>query len=396
MREIYRDADLIVRMVPKGRMRRWIVTFESHMMDRPEGRRGFAELFLAGHEISGMHVLARGNHWYQYPGMRAALAAIDTALQEVGARRIVTYGSSMGAYAAVRYASAVRATGVLAMSPQYSINRALIPEEQRWQDEARDIVWQDGLEDPITSCVPTVVVFDPKDHDAVQVARIAAETPIVPVPVRYAGHPTTAFLVQQQLIEPMLRSLLKNRFDAVATQRSIAAILKSSPTYLAGLARHQPQHRVHLAVRLARRALANAKEADHPLFRNELGRHLSRAGEHAEALEHFKAAVETSNRHLGYVHPYGEALIAAGHLAEAVEIGREMVERAGDRSESHALLGRALAAAGDQAGAQACRIRAGELNPVYRQPPPVVRAVRTPLAKAVRHVRRLGRWMQGG
>lgn len=394
MREIYRDTDLVVRMVQTRRPRRWVVTFESHMMDRPEGRRGFAEAFLASREISAIHVLARGNHWYQYPGMAAALAAIDAALREAGARRIVTYGSSMGAYAAVRFAKAVRATGVLAMSPQYSINRAVLPEELRWQDEAREIVWQDGLEGPITSCVPTVIVYDPKDGDALHTQRIAAETPVVALPVRYAGHPSTAFMVQQQLVEPMLRSLLRNTFDAEDARQTLAAALKASPTYLAGLARHQPQHRVRLAVRLARRALEHAKSADHPLFRNELGRHLSRAGEHAEALEHFEAAVEKSKRHLGYLHPYGEALIAAGRTDAACAIGREMVDRAGDRSESHALLGRALAAAGDHAGARACMVRAGELNPAYRQPPPAIRAVRGPLKTLARALRRLVRWLR--
>lgn len=390
MREIYRDADLVVRMVPKGRMRRWIVTFESHMMDRPEGRKGFAEAFLASRELSAMHVLSRGNHWYQYPGTRAALAAIAAALEEAGAQRVVTYGSSMGAYAAVRFASAVRATGVLAMSPQYSINRAVMPEELRWQDEARDIVWQEGLEDAIASCIPTVIVFDPRDHDAAQVARIAAETPIIPLPVRYAGHPTAAFMVQQQLVEPMLRSLLKGRFNQEAARKTVAEILKSSPTYLAGLARHQPQHRIRTAVSLARRALANARPADHPLFRNELGRQLSRAGAHEEAIEHLQAAVETSSRHLGYLFPYGEALIAAGRIPEACAVAREMVERAGDRSESHALLGRALAAAGDEAGARACRARAAELNPAYRQPT-AIQALPGPLKTVAR---RVGRWMR--
>ncbi|WP_375288770.1 alpha/beta hydrolase [Sphingomonas sp.] len=397
MREIYRDSDLVVRMVPQGRARRWIVTFESHMMDRPEGRRGFAEVFLATRGISAIHVLARGNHWYQYPGTPAALAAISAALADSRARRIVTYGSSMGAYAAVRFASAVRATGVLAMSPQYSINRDVVPEEQRWQDEARDIVWQDGLEDTIRSCTPTVVVFDPRDPDALQVARIAADTPIEAIPVRYAGHPSTAFLVQQRLVEPLLRSLLQKTFDPAEARRTVETALKGSPAYLAGLARHQPPHRIGLAVRLARKALEIAAPADHPLFQNELGKLLSRAGRHDEALEHLRASVEASRRHLGYVYPYGEALIAAGHLDAAVEIGREMVERAGDRSEAHALLGRALAAAGDHVGARACRARAGELNPAYREPPVIVRAARGPLRALAHTARRLlGRPDHGG
>ncbi len=374
MQEIYRDEDLIVRMVPQGRMRRWVVTFEMHVTERQPERRAFGERFLRRIGMSAIHVLARGNHWYNYPGTPHALHAIRTALDEAGARRIVTYGSSMGAYAAIRFAPSIRATGILALSPQYSIDRAIMPEEDRWQDEARDIVWQADLAGPLLPCAPTVVVYDPRDADARQVARIAQDIPIIPILAPYVGHPATAFMAQQKLVEPMLDSLLRNRFNPVAAQATVKQALKTSSTYLTGLARHQPRHRTALAIRLARHALSLAAEADRPPVHHALAQLLSRAGAHDEAIAHAAIAVEASERNLGYLFPFGEVLLAAGRIEETKAIAEEMMARAGHRSEAHALLGMALQAGGDTAGARKCLMRAAALNPAYEPlVPPVER-----------------------
>ena len=114
--EIYRSNNILVRSAVINDRDPVVVTFEHYDIGKGFDRFGFGEQFLLSQGISAVHVLGSGNDWYQYDDIFDALGAVRAVTAD--ARRTITYGSSMGGYAAVRLADASGADAVLALSPQ--------------------------------------------------------------------------------------------------------------------------------------------------------------------------------------------------------------------------------------------------------------------------------------
>jgi tetratricopeptide (TPR) repeat protein len=110
-------------------------------------------------------------------------------------RRRATYGSSMGGYAALRFAKAARADAAIALSPQFDISQSWDRRWAKWRSDARPFA-------PLSSdsLSPTCVyhlAHDPHDSDNIHVKEYEKLIPppslrIVKIP--YAGHPVGPML----------------------------------------------------------------------------------------------------------------------------------------------------------------------------------------------------------
>lgn len=152
-----------------------VVSFPSYRTHQSFANRGFAERWLAEHRISAVEVKASWNHWMQVPDTEPAMAAIRAIAG--GYRRVVTYGSSMGGYAAAGCSAAVGAHAVVAISPQYSIDPAKTGWDRRWLPYARTILDRGGFirDDMATQLAPAAalhIVSDPWNPDARHTALI--------------------------------------------------------------------------------------------------------------------------------------------------------------------------------------------------------------------------------
>lgn len=272
---LFESADLRVRLVA-GRSRLCVVSFDSYVnvptLDRP----GFGEAFLAGCGIDAIHVQTRDNRWYHHAELDAALAAVA----EAGARyeRVVTYGSSMGGYAALRFATAAGAQAALAISPQYSIDPRVAPFETRWPAEAARLAFG-------THPAPAgegVVVYDPVDRRDRRHAELyaAANPRLILLTVPYAGHPATALLAETGQLQAMIRHVAEGRFDAARSRAALRVARRGSQHYLFTLALAARDRHAGVAIALLRRAAAIARE---PHILSILARELDRGGEHPEA-----------------------------------------------------------------------------------------------------------------
>ena len=97
-----------------------------------------AEFFRLAHGAAGEnHVLFvsdESRSWMNAPGMAEAVAAaVSATAREIGASRVVAIGNSMGGSAAMILASLMPVDEVLAVTPQFSVNPAIVPEETRWR-----------------------------------------------------------------------------------------------------------------------------------------------------------------------------------------------------------------------------------------------------------------------
>ena len=358
MSDLFRSDNVVVRSVPASDLSRWVVTFDNYGIGHGFDRPGFGEEFLRNAGVSAIHVMGAREDWYQYPEMAAAMQAVRQAT--IGAERVMTYGSSMGGYAALRFADAAGANAVLAISPQYSINPQKMPLETRWLQESQRIEWRPEIEGRLV-CEPCpVVIFDPIE-DGRQVERIQEDIDICPVRLPHVSHPASTYLVEIGLLKPLVLQTLSGELDATAFGIEARKRRRASGFYLSNLAMGQPAHRRILALDLARRAVKMSPSS--PLAGLAFARLLSAEGQHDDAIERLEGIVASTSRAPVYLVSYVDALVAAGRSEEARPHAREAVEALPHQAHLHAWEGALLQGLGDQQAAVEAMERAIALDP---------------------------------
>lgn len=286
-RQVFHESETLkVVCVPGARTDCVFVTFDSFADIPSLPRPGFGEAFLRKHDIPAYHFIHGTNAWYQYPEMPEILARVRAAIP--AGRRVITYGSSMGGYAAVRFSGLLGADVAAAFSPQFSGDIRRLRWERRWRDIARSLrfPWDDLPLDPRTEAL---IFYDPHDGDrrhAEMIAR-AMRTRLVRVP--YGGHPCIALMHELKILAPTLRTIADNTFDAAACERDIAARSESSARYLTLRANALPKRAAPEALDMMRRALALCPAE--PWYQIETAELLARLRRTGEAEEHFRIAL---------------------------------------------------------------------------------------------------------
>jgi hypothetical protein len=142
----------------------------------------------------------------------------------------VSYGSSMGAYAAIQFSRALKIDIVLALSPQFEIDQ---PYDQRWQSLAQQIEFQYRIDsNAVSDSCKYFVAYDPKNEDTVHIQKLSAlidEPRLIEIRTPYSGHPSTTYLFETGLIQSIALSVLQH---ATFDHSSIRTNRKHSKTYL--------------------------------------------------------------------------------------------------------------------------------------------------------------------
>lgn len=321
MTDLFCSDNVVVRVVPAEDVSRWVVTFDNYGIGQGFDRPAFGEAFLRKVGVSAVHVMGRREDWYQYPEMVEAMAVVRGVT--AGARRVMTYGSSMGGYAAIRFADGVGADAVLAISPQYSLDPLKVPFETRWRQEAERIEWRPEIDGAINCRCAPIIVFDPQGIDGRHVDLIAAETPIQRFSLRYSGHPSATYLSELDLLEPLALQALSGDLDVVEFRAEALRLKAQCPAYLSRLAELQPPQRARLALDLAQRACALAPA--NPIALSTLAALQSRAGDQAQALASYSILSDVTDRAPNYLVLHAQALVDAGRLDDARLLAREVV-----------------------------------------------------------------------
>ena len=344
---LFRSDALEARRVIAGDAPMRVVTFDSYHDAPGFDRPGFGELYLAAEGLGAIHLMSYDNDWFQHAETMSVLSSIRMTTR--GAERLLAYGSSMGGYAAIRFADAIGADRVLALSPQYSVDPRKVRFERRWMQDQRRIRFRRALDGPIRSAARIVVAYDPEiSADRAHVERIAADVRIERLPLPFAGHPVGAFLAETGLIKPLVEQVLAGTLDAAALAREAAARAQSSPTWLGE--RSAAEAPGAAAIALAERAVALAPR--NPAILSRLGQRLAEAGaaERAVAVHAQAAALDPAP---GYAWHLGRALSATGDLAGALAVAEGLQASAPSVAAYHRWAAELRLAAGDRRGALA-------------------------------------------
>ncbi|WP_426956537.1 tetratricopeptide repeat protein [Muricoccus radiodurans] len=341
-----------------------VITFPSY--DREARRDGpaFAERLLRRHGLSAIHVTVGWSHWFQVPETDAALAAIRAVARSF--RRVVTYGSSMGGYAAAACSRGVGAHAILALCPQISVDRAKVPWEPHWAEAAARIAattgfGRDDMASNLARDAALHLVFDPRMRDARHAAPLLALSARPrPLLLPFSGHSVGEFLRDAGALRGYVLSVLRGEGGAeAAARRAVRPWRRGSATWWMNLSL-RAQRRPALAVAAARRALELAPENEHAL--RALGDAHRAAGDAAQAARLYAGLVTRAPRNGLYRLLLADSLLRTGHVSQAA---KAYAAAAGLRPDDHRPqigLCAALAIAGKTASARAALERAKVLG----------------------------------
>jgi hypothetical protein len=319
--EHFRSPHVAVREVGGFSRDVLIITFDSYTdissLDRP----GFGETFLRRRRVDAIHVISSTNRWYQYPEIPKVLEIV----RGIAARydRAITYGSSMGGYAAIRFGACAGASVALAISPQFSIDPEIVPFDIRWIADARTIDFSIEQRWNREFVKTAYIVFDPCNLDRRHTEMFASRTHIVPVEVRNSGHPSTGFLAEIGLLQNLPVDIANGRFDRCAFVAAVRERRRRSALFFSALADRcrDPQRQVSLLRR------ANQMAPGNTAILMRYGLALCRAGRIAEAKAACDDALARSPDNPVRLCEYSEFLVHIGHWERADTMISDLVAR---------------------------------------------------------------------
>jgi tetratricopeptide (TPR) repeat protein len=314
--ELFRSADLVVRKVGDHGKSCCVVTFDSFTDVRALDRTGFGEAFLDGAGVDAIHIIPRENAWYQYPEMLDAMACVHAATSDYA--RVVSYGSSMGGYAALRFAGVAGANVALALSPQYSIDPALVPWEERWLEPGKHFrpVWEGVL--PFPDLPEAYVAYDPLNIDRKHIALLAAQMRFEPIRLEQGGHPVTGLLAETGMLKGLILSICRKDFDRDDFVAEVRARRTRSPQYFITLADGVAWWRYDKRLALIRQALA--LDPDSATSVRRLAIELRYARRFEEAIAMHQRSLELAPGHPNMMLQYSLTLERSGALEAALAV----------------------------------------------------------------------------
>lgn len=198
----------------------------------------WGQAFLGRFGVSLLGLTDYHASWFPEQDMAQILPRLEGLL--AGYRRVVLYGFSMGAYAALKYSGRLRASVTLAFSPQFSIE----PGRVGHFDHRRARLFHrpelhDGMHIAPGDLGGQALLFlDPLfREDASHAALIAQAGPVACVPTPFSRHDSIRFAVNAGLVEWLLwEATWQGRVDEGEARRLRRARRLLCPDYVRAVA----------------------------------------------------------------------------------------------------------------------------------------------------------------
>jgi pimeloyl-ACP methyl ester carboxylesterase len=174
-------------------------------------------------DVPAIGFVSTGKHWYPEHVTRDAIEIVRQIIAERGYSRVITYGHSMGGYAALRYGAALGADVAIAFCPQYSIAPSDVGE---WDRRYIQNYALHGGEDMLLKGqhLPkqTYVAHDPNHRqDARHAAYIERLGSVSLITMPFTGHDSVRLLAQSGAAPSFLAALAQTTSSASLTARHI-------------------------------------------------------------------------------------------------------------------------------------------------------------------------------
>ena len=224
-----------------------VITF-GDMISQARDQRFFADIPLQRSGVAAIGVMAKRGNWYPSEHLQKASKYI---LDKIGAYNTrITYGGSMGGYAAVKFSGLLSATHAVALCPQWSIDPAECQGfDPGWGNHFRPAM--SGMSIRARDVVGKVFLFVDAFHrrDMFHCVRITENYPgayLINVPV-VEHNVITVFAGTGNLLQ--LINACRD-CDADALRRFSRQVRKKHPVWLRGILRYALRKLPRLGIRL--------------------------------------------------------------------------------------------------------------------------------------------------
>lgn len=118
----------------RGRSQRLVVSFSGVGRDRRvPPRLEFGRTASANGRDHVLYIADPARSWLNQPGLIEEIAGlVETEAAQVGATQVVALGHSLGGFSALVLGGFTRVDVALALSPQFSLDPDIVPDEGRW------------------------------------------------------------------------------------------------------------------------------------------------------------------------------------------------------------------------------------------------------------------------
>jgi hypothetical protein len=207
------------------------VTFDNLdiAMEKREDRRPWGFAFIEKQGWSMLGVMAAGWTWYRDPWVWAEFDRLRDSGFFARFSRVVFYGASMGGYAAAAFVAACPGADVVAISPQSTLARGLVPWETRYSTAwGRDFSGPYGDASVASRAAGRVtLLYDPYETlDAGHVARFDGPN-VTALRAPLMGHRLGSSLHQMGVLSTVILGAL----DGTLTEAQFYHILRARRTF---------------------------------------------------------------------------------------------------------------------------------------------------------------------
>lgn len=229
---------------------RLVIAFDNWQQIPDIEKQCFGEFYLSSRKINHITIKCGQNSWFQ----DEEFAEIIKSIQEAAAgSRMIGYGSSMGAYAAISFYEKLGFSDAIAFCPQYSIDSSKVPFEPRWRKEAANLNFRHDFVSSQPAIRKATVIYDPLHRwDSAHCGLIARYHPAVHFSrLPFSGHGPVEHLRRLGLLPEFVDSLLMNRFDPAKHRERIKATRASNGHYWVNMSSLNMRKRPKLALKAA-------------------------------------------------------------------------------------------------------------------------------------------------
>lgn len=211
--------------IPRGRT--LVVTFDNLdiAMDKREDRRPWGFGFIEKQGWSMLGVMAAGWTWYRDPWVGDEFDRLAAEGFFAQFDRVVFYGASMGGYAAAAYSGACPGADVVAISPQSTVDKTVVPWETRYRTVwGADFSGRYGDAALVSGAARQVtILFDPYEPlDAAHAARFSMPN-VRKLRAPLLGHRLGSSLSQMGVLTPIILGALDGSLTGAGFYRVLRA-----------------------------------------------------------------------------------------------------------------------------------------------------------------------------
>ncbi len=170
-----------------------IVTFDAYGIDRHPTKPsrmsdGFGKNVFYASGFSEFIITSNVNDWYQSEDIYKCLDIINSYIDDN--EKVFSYGSSMGAFAAINYCSLIKNSSFIAFAPQATINPDILGGDIRWQREFRALadIFHSRILEGECKKAEGFFFFDSNSVDLNHADLICKNTNAKSVDIKFGGH----------------------------------------------------------------------------------------------------------------------------------------------------------------------------------------------------------------